>query len=109
MAAALAEADVFLLPSFAEGVPVVLMEAMASRLPVITTRIAGIPELVEDGVSGRLVPPGNVGALIEAVETLLSDDAVRADMGNAGRRKVEAEFDAAKEAAAIGRLIDGID
>ncbi|MEW9265910.1 glycosyltransferase [Kineococcus endophyticus] len=56
-------ADVFCLPSFAEGVPVVLMEAMATGLPVVTTAIAGIPELVRDGVTGRLVPPGRVDQL----------------------------------------------
>ena len=53
----LAEADVFVLTSFAEGVPVVLMEALAAGVPAVATRIAGIPELIEDGVTGFLVPP----------------------------------------------------
>ncbi len=57
MAEALTEMDLFVFPSFAAGVPVALMEAMVSGLPVIATRIAGISELVEEGVSGHLVPP----------------------------------------------------
>src|SRR5207344_2299739 len=56
-------ADIFCLPSFAEGIPVVAMEAMAMELPVVTTRIMGIPELVTDGTDGLLVPPGRVAAL----------------------------------------------
>jgi len=106
VAETLARADLFVLPSFAEGVPVVLMEAMASGLPVVATRIAGIPELVEDGISGRLVPPGNQAALTEAIATLLADPEAAAAMGRAGRAKVEAGFDIATEAAKIGRLID---
>jgi glycosyltransferase involved in cell wall biosynthesis len=65
VAAILATADAFVLPSFAEGVPVVLMEALAANLPVIATRITGVPELVEDGVSGLLVSPGDADALAE--------------------------------------------
>ncbi len=100
-------ADLFVLPSFAEGVPVVLMEAMASALPVIATRIAGISELVEDGVAGRLVPPGSVEELTDAIGALLDDPETRAAMGRAGRARVENAFDIAKEAAKIGQAIDG--
>ncbi len=89
------EADVFVLPSFAEGVPVVLMEAMAKELPVLTTRIMGIPELVDDGVSGLLVPPGNVERLMEAIVTLAGDAELRRRMGAEGRRKVCQEYDVA--------------
>ena len=84
-------ADVFCLPSFAEGVPVVLMEAMASELPVVTTRIAGIPELVEDGVSGVLLTPGRADLVADALASL-SDPADRARLGAAGRRRVVEEF-----------------
>ncbi len=63
----LEEADMLVLPSFAEGVPVVLMEAMASRIPVIASRVAGVPELVEDGVSGFTVPPGDVATLADRI------------------------------------------
>lgn len=87
------QTDVFVLPSFAEGVPVSLMEAMAAQVPVVTTRIAGISELVEDGVSGYLVPPGNQTALREAIANLVTQPERRNSFGQAGRAKVEREFD----------------
>ena len=101
----LARADVFVLPSFAEGVPVVLMEAMAAQVPVLTTRIAGVPELVENGVSGRLVPPGDTTAFTAALDDLLSSPAQRKAMGAAGRQRVVADYDAAKEAKRLSDLI----
>lgn len=101
----LAQADVFVLPSFAEGVPVVLMEAMASQVPVLTTRITGVPELVEDGVSGRLVPPGDVSAFTDALDALLLDADLRQAYGAAGRAKVLAEYDAAQEARWLSDLV----
>ncbi|MFP7674740.1 glycosyltransferase [Marivita sp. S0852] len=100
----LAQADVFVLPSFAEGVPVVLMEAMAAQVPVVTTRIAGVPELVEDGVSGRVVPPGDTDAFIAALEDMLRDATQRQTFGAAGRRKVLQEYDAATEARWLSHL-----
>lgn len=100
-------ADVVVLPSFAEGVPVVLMEAMASRLPVIASQIAGVPELVEDGVSGFVVRPGDLKSLTGRIGQLLSDPALCARMGAAGRRKVEAEFDVDAEAARLATLFSG--
>ena len=101
----LSRTDVFVLPSFAEGVPVVLMEAMASQVPVLTTRIAGVPELVEDGVSGRLVPPGDAVAFAQALDDLLSDADLRARCGSEGRKEVVAEYDAAAEARWLSDLI----
>jgi glycosyltransferase involved in cell wall biosynthesis len=101
----LAQADVFVLPSFAEGVPVVLMEALASRTPVVATRVAGVAELVEDGVSGLLIPPGDPAPLADALARLLGDSGLRARMGAAGREIVAAEFDAAREAARLLTLI----
>ncbi|GHG11560.1 glycosyltransferase family 4 protein [Paracoccus aerius] len=107
VALALARSAAFVLPSFAEGVPVVLMEAMAARRPVVATRVAGIPELVEDGISGRVVAPGDGAALAAAVCDILSapDKAVR--MGEAGRRTVEAEFNIACEAKKLAALFQG--
>lgn len=95
------DADVFCLPSFNEGVPVVLMEAMASGLPVVSSRITGIPELVEDGVSGLLVVPGRAALLSEALGELARDPAARKRMGEAGRAKIEAEFDAERCGLAV--------
>jgi glycosyltransferase involved in cell wall biosynthesis len=102
----LARADLFVLPSFAEGVPVVLMEAMAARLPVVASRIAGIPELVTEA-SGRLVPPGDPEALADAIAALLADPDLRREMGAAGRAHVMAEFNQATEAARLDALLSG--
>lgn len=99
--------SVFVLPSFAEGVPVVLMEAMAAGLPVVTTKIAGVPELVEDGVSGRLVSPGDVSALSDALNELSQNKSRNAKMGAAGRAKVISEFSVSSEAAWLSGLFDG--
>jgi len=87
------------LPSFAEGLPVVLMEALALRRPAVTTWIAGTPELVRDGESGWLVPAGDVDALAAAMARALDADAATlARMGEAGHRAVAANHDAAREA-----------
>lgn len=107
VADALSRTDVFVLPSFAEGVPVVLMEALASEVPVVATRIAGIGELVEDGISGLVVPPGDADALAEAIARLADDAALRTRMGRAGRAKVEAEYATKGEAAWLLALIEG--
>lgn len=101
-----AAADVFCLPSFAEGIPVVLMEAMAMELPVVTTAIMGIPELVEDGVHGRLVPPGRSDRLADALAELLAAPERRAAMGRAGREKVLAEFDVRETARRFKQVLE---
>lgn len=106
VAAALAGHDVFVLPSFAEGVPVVLMEAMAAGRPVVTTRIAGVPELVQDGLSGRLVAPGNTRDLELALDEMLSGATDLAAMGAAGRIKVGEDHDATREAAKLAEHIE---
>ncbi|MEN8887428.1 MAG: glycosyltransferase, partial [Celeribacter marinus] len=103
----LEEADMLVLPSFAEGVPVVLMEAMASRIPVIASRVAGVSELIEDGVSGFTIPAGDLDTLCARLDTLLSDGDLCIRMGNEGRQKVEADFDLSSEAAWIGALFEG--
>ncbi len=105
VATILMESDALVLPSFAEGVPVVLMEAMAANLPVVSTRVAGIPELVEDKVSGVLVPPGDVTALCAGLRQVLSDGDLRIRMGAEGYKKVTAEFDVEREAAWLLRII----
>ena len=87
------QADAFCLPSFAEGVPVVLMEAMALELPVVATRVAGVSELVEEGVSGFLVRPGRVEPLTGALADLAADATLRRRMGQAGRDRVKNGYD----------------
>ncbi|MDQ1902705.1 glycosyltransferase family 4 protein [Paracoccus sp. WLY502] len=104
VASTLAASDILVLPSFAEGVPIVLMEAMATGLPVITTHIAGIPELVEHGVSGFVLPPGDTAALVDALDALMANPARCAEMGRAGRAKVTAEYNLMQEAAWLAEL-----
>ena len=86
----LAEADVFVLPSFYESLGIGVMEAMAAGLPVVASAVGGVPELVSPGVTGSLVPPGNALALAEELERLLSDPAERSALGAAGREKAQA-------------------
>lgn len=81
-------ADIFVLPSFAEGVPVVLMEAMAKEIPCVSTRITGIPELIDDGVDGLLVAPADVEGLAQSMLKLLTDPELKQRIGCNGRRKV---------------------
>ena len=105
VAKALGSASMLVLPSFAEGVPVVLMEAMAAGKPVVATNVGGVTELVRDGVSGRVLAPGDVDALRTAIDGLLNDAAARERMGAAGRETVTAEYDASEEAARLGILL----
>jgi len=97
-------AAIFCLPSFAEGVPVVLMEAMAMGLAVVSTRITGIPELIEDGVGGFLVAPGRPEELAERLESLLIDPDLREELGRRGREAVLREFDAERSAVQLYEL-----
>jgi glycosyltransferase involved in cell wall biosynthesis len=83
-----ATADVFVLPSFAEGIPVALMEAMSMEIPVISTYVAGIPELIESGRDGILVPPADPKLLADAIETVATDPPFRHALARAGRKKV---------------------
>ncbi|WP_339952012.1 glycosyltransferase [uncultured Albimonas sp.] len=107
VAAELSRADLLVLPSFAEGLPVVLMEALATGIPALATRIAAVEELVEPEVSGLTVAPGDAAGLAAAMDRLLSDPELRARMGEAGRAKVAAEFDVAQETAWLAALIRG--
>lgn len=86
--ALMAAADVFVFPSRQEGLGSALLEAMASGLPVVATRVGGIPELVEDGHTGLLVPPGDPPALAQAVEKVLQDRELRQQLGAAARQRV---------------------
>ena len=100
-------ADAFCLPSFAEGVPVVLMEAMALERPVIAPRVMGVPELVEDGVSGVLVAPGSVEALAAAIRRLAeAGPADLAELGAAGRSRVRESYELADSARRLEALFE---
>jgi glycosyltransferase involved in cell wall biosynthesis len=94
--------DAFLLPSANEGTPVVAIESLAAERPVVATRVGGVPDVVEHGVDGFLVDPGDVGAITDRLEELARDPGLRARMGAAGRARVVPRY-------AVSRLIDDID
>jgi glycosyltransferase involved in cell wall biosynthesis len=104
----LAAADVFVLPSLHEGMPLTVLEAMDAGLPVVGTRVIGTSEAVEDGVSGRLVPPGHPTALAEALTELLSEPALRQRMSVAGRQRYERLFTATRMARRTAAVYDEV-
>ena len=85
-------ADIYCLPSIYEGFPVAILEAMAAGLPVVSTTVSGIPEAVEDGVTGLLVEPEDAAALTDALERLAADAELCRDMGQAGQQLVRERF-----------------
>jgi colanic acid/amylovoran biosynthesis glycosyltransferase len=91
-----------------EGIPVALMEAMAAGVPVVATRLSGIPELVQDGVTGLLVEPHDPEALVGALERLLADDALAAELSANARALVERSFSLTAEAARLGDLFEAV-
>jgi colanic acid/amylovoran biosynthesis glycosyltransferase len=99
-------ADVFCLPSFIEGIPVVLLEAMASGVPVVASRITGIPELVEDGTSGVLVAPGRSDLLAAALRSLLADTGRRAELAEQARRRVARDYELSGSAERLRALME---
>lgn len=84
--------DLAVLPSYTEGLPVVVLEAFCAGLPVVATAVGGTPEVVEDGVSGYLVPPGDPAALAQRIRDVLADEPRRRAMGAAGRQRVQEQF-----------------
>ncbi len=93
------------LPSFAEGLPVVIMEAMALQRPIISTYVAGIPELVHSGVHGWLVPAGDVEALMAAMQACIeTSEGTLATLGAAARERVLVFHDSDKEACKLAKL-----
>ncbi|MEP7245325.1 MAG: glycosyltransferase family 4 protein [Gammaproteobacteria bacterium] len=98
---ALAAAAIFALPSYAEGLPMALLEAMSWRLPVITSAVGGIPQVVRQGDNGVLVTPGDIDGICAALTSLMTSEAERERLGAAARRTIEAEF---SQAPMIQRL-----
>lgn len=104
------QSDVVVLASFGEGIPVVLMEAMAHARPVVATYVGGIPELVHDGVNGRLVPAGSATDLADAIADVLNNPERARKMGESGRAEVLRHFrldGAAERMAALFRHQEG--
>jgi glycosyltransferase involved in cell wall biosynthesis len=96
--------DLAALSSYTEGLPVALLEAFAARVPAVATAVGGVPEVVTDGVSGRLVPPGDAAALAAGILDVLGDDDRRRQMGERGRRHVEEHFTFAAQSEQYQRL-----
>ncbi|MDI6793427.1 MAG: glycosyltransferase family 4 protein [bacterium] len=103
-----ADLDVVVLSSLNEGLPVAVIEAMASGLPVVATRVGGVVDLVEDGVTGRLVPPEDPEALAGGIIELLADPARRNKMGRLGRKKVYPSLSAERLVRDIENLYEDL-
>jgi glycosyltransferase involved in cell wall biosynthesis len=101
-----ARADVFCLPTFIDAVPFVALEAMASGVPVVSTRVGSIPELVGDG--GLMCEAGDVEALGAALGTVLEDPGLRRALGEAGRTRAEEHYDARKNTPRLIELLRGV-
>ena len=101
---AIGKADILVVSSFMEGLPIVLMEAMALGTAVIAPRLAGIPELIDDGRNGLLFTPSNWGELEERIERLLSDDGLRARLVEQARKTIASDFDIAQSADTLSSL-----
>jgi colanic acid/amylovoran biosynthesis glycosyltransferase len=99
--------DAFVLASFAEGIPVVLMEAMAMQLPCVATWVTGIPELINNGVDGLLVPPADPVALADAVERLIKDPELNRRIGAAARAKILSAYDLGRNTQALAATFHG--
>jgi sugar transferase (PEP-CTERM/EpsH1 system associated) len=104
----LAECDVFVLASIAEGMPVTLLEAMAAGLPVAATDVGGVASVVEAGVTGTLVPAGDPPALAAVLGAYAADEILRHQHGNAGRARAVAQFSLRTMVSAYVALYDGL-
>ena len=100
----LAASDLFVLPTLTDALPTVLMEAMALHLPLLATAVGGVPEMVQNGYNGLLVPPGSASQLAQATIALLQDEAKRREMGENGRLLVEQKFNIQRQAAELASL-----
>ena len=99
-----ANADIFCLPSFAEGLPVVLMEAMSMQIPCVTTTIAGIPELIRGGIDGLLVAPGDADALAVSLARLMDDAGLRNRLALSGRARVLENYNLARNVETLAAV-----
>jgi glycosyltransferase involved in cell wall biosynthesis len=100
--------DVAVLASLSEGLPNAVMEAMAAGAPVVATAVGGVPELIEDGVTGFLVPPANPEAMAERIEYALSHASLTGQIAMRGRRFVINRYGMERMVAAVERLYDEI-
>jgi glycosyltransferase involved in cell wall biosynthesis len=94
-------ADIFIFPSYAEGLPLAVIEAMASGLPIVATKVGGIPDLVQDGVNGLLVDPGCPEQLAVALERIITDDQFRQSMQEMNARKAREHYNIEQHVAGL--------
>ena len=99
-----AESDLCVLSSFAEGVPVVLMEAMATGVPCVAPRITGIPELIRDGIEGLLVTPANLADLASAIASLMDNPELRRQMATLSRERIADQYELRKNVQRLSNL-----
>ena len=98
------ETDLFVLTSFAEGVPVVLMEAMAMEIPCVSTWITGVPELIRHAVDGWLVPPGDAGEAARGIAHLMDNPDLRQQLGASGRTRVIEKYNLGRNTAHLAEI-----
>ncbi|SNS47967.1 Glycosyltransferase involved in cell wall bisynthesis [Granulicella rosea] len=99
-------ADIFTLASFAEGIPVAIMEAMSLGVPCVSTTIAGIPELIRSGIDGLLVPPANASALADALRALVDDPGLRRKLGVAARERIISHYNLPLNQELLARVFE---
>lgn len=100
--------DLAVLSSWTEGLPVIVLEALAAGVPVVATAVGGTPEVVHDGVNGYVVPPGNPAALAQRIRDALGDESQRRTMGECGRELIRRQFTFAVQARAYERLFNEV-
>ncbi|SRR6266568_2494576 len=100
--------DIFAMPSLTEGLPMAALEAMAEGLPIIASNVGGLPELVETGLTGYLVPPSNVEALAESLRHLILDPKRRQAMGAAGQNRARKHFSVDRMIAQFASIYDSL-
>ena len=98
------KADILVLPSYAEGLPMSILEAIGKGLPVISTNVGGIPEAVIDGINGFIISPGDVEALSEKMGVLINDASLRVEMGNNSLKIAEEKFSIEKNCSLLKEL-----
>jgi glycosyltransferase involved in cell wall biosynthesis len=96
--------DIFILPSYTEGFPMCILEAMASGLPIVSTNVGAIPEFIEEEENGFLVKPGDIKGIVYKIETLLNDKILREKIGNNNIKKVRENFSSYKQAEKFKKL-----
>ena len=101
-------ASYFVLPSYFEGVPMCILEAMSYQLPVISTRVGGTPDLIESDVDGLLIQAGDIDALTSAMKQLLDNPEYASQLGIAARKKIESQFKADQVLQNLGEIYNSM-